>query len=280
MKTRRHSKASVPNQASRGRRALGERLVLGILLTLGFLYWQKEKMVLQTTVENAPKGVLFANEQRGKDRPEEEAIEKRDTKVEKTATLGPFPSIPFYIQAPTGNWANSVFQNACEEVSILMVVDALQNRARPSQEQEKEIQKIAQWQKERFGTSVDTNAADTHETLVGYMDIGTSKVIDDITEDSLVQMLAENKVVLLPTNGQKLQNPYFRPPGPKTHMVVVYGYEAKTDTFVVHDPGTKNGKRYPYKASVLLAAAGDYPTGNHLPVASILPKRGIAVWAE
>jgi hypothetical protein len=92
--------------------------------------------------------------------------------------------------------------------------------------------------------------------------------------------LEDKAVLLVPLNGQKLKNPHFTPPGPKTHMVLITGYNQEKDTFITQDPGTKFGKNYEYKSNVLEAALGDYPTGNHLPYQEPLPKTGVSAWVE
>jgi hypothetical protein len=61
-------------------------------------------------------------------------------------------------------------------------------------------------------------------------------------------------------------------------MIVIFDYNPEKNTFITHDPGTKFGGSYEYKAEILFQALGDYPTGNHLSYQEPLLKSGIAVW--
>jgi hypothetical protein len=206
--------------------------------------------------------------------------EKESDGNKKALTNREFPVIPFYVQAPLGQWSDPIFQNACEEASMLMVVDALKNKKSSSAELAKELYNIALWQQENFGTSVDTDTKDVMETLQGYFGVGSTFVEEEVTSATLQNLLKENKVILAPLNGQRLGNPYFTPPGPQTHMVVIWGYDQSTKAFRVHDPGTRWGEGYQYQEEVLVKALGDYPTGNHLPSQDPLPKRVVTVWQE
>jgi len=70
-------------------------------------------------------------------------------------------------------------------------------------------------------------------------------------------------------NGQKLKNPFFTPPGPLEHMIVIIGYDYQTNEFITNDSGTKHGQNYRYKENILFEALRDYPTGNHKPIIDI-----------
>jgi hypothetical protein len=191
-----------------------------------------------------------------------------------------FPEIPFYVQAPLGQWSDPVFQNGCEEASMLMVADALQQKARTKEEVAQEIKSIAAWQEKNIGTSVDTDAGASAKTLEEYFGITTVAVVENLTEERIRELLTEKAVVLVPLNGQKLANPHFTSPGPQTHMLVIFDYNPEKNTFVTHDPGTKFGSSYEYKAETLFQALGDYPTGNHLSYQEPLLKSGGVVWDQ
>ena len=76
-------------------------------------------------------------------------------------------------------------------------------------------------------------------------------------------------MVLVPTNGQALGNPYYRPPGPERHYLVIKGYDSRTEEFITNDPGTKRGQDYRYKQDVLFKAIRDYSSGYHEPIKDI-----------
>jgi hypothetical protein len=91
-------------------------------------------------------------------------------------------------------------------------------------------------------------------------------VSKEVNVRSIVTELRAGNIVLVPANGQKLNNPHYKTPGPERHMLVVRGYNPATDEFITNDPGTKMGEGYRYPSEVLLDAAIDYPTGNHEPI--------------
>jgi hypothetical protein len=49
-------------------------------------------------------------------------------------------------------------------------------------------------------------------------------------------------------------------------MIFVIGYDSRTDEFIVHDPGTRQGASTRYSADVLASSLQDYATGMHEPV--------------
>ena len=88
--------------------------------------------------------------------------------------------------------------------------------------------------------------------------------------------MSRGSLVLVPAFGQILGNPYFTPPGPATHMLVIRGYDETTKEFITNDPGTRRGEGYRYSYAALVRAIRDYPTGDHEPVPT-LEKRMIVV---
>lgn len=70
-------------------------------------------------------------------------------------------------------------------------------------------------------------------------------------------------MAIIPVDGTVLANPYYVPPGPKEHMILVRGYDATTDQFIANDPGTKMGAGFRYSSQVIGAALFDYDSGYH-----------------
>lgn len=177
--------------------------------------------------------------------------------------------VPFTVQAPFALWANPLFQDACEEASIIMAQAWVGKTTLTPEWVKTEIQALAKFQKKQFGQAVDTSIKDTEWLLNQYYGVTTTKVETGISIGDIRQALAEGKIVIVPTDGRKLKNPNFKQPGPTHHMVVIIGYDTKTAEFIVNDPGTRKGKDYRYPEAVLLEAITDYATGNHAPVTSM-----------
>jgi len=176
-------------------------------------------------------------------------------------------NVPFLSQAPTGKWYDARFQDGCEEASVLMAMRWIEGKTITAQEAEKEIIAISEFEQKTFGTFHDTSVQDTVEHIVkGYFKYDNANVQYDITPGDIQKELEVGHLVIVPANGQVLDNPYYTPPGPDHHMVLIIGYDPATDEFITNDPGTRHGKSFRYPASTLGAAIRDYPTGDHKPV--------------
>lgn len=186
-------------------------------------------------------------------------------------------TVPFTVQAPTGKWTDSVFQDGCEEASVLMASQRGRDGIIDVDEATKEIIALSQLSKRLFGTTVDTSAEDTltlYRHFTGRKDAGM--VLDPATGEAMQSALAEGSILIVPVNGQALGNPHFTAPGPETHMLVVIGYDTETQEYITHDPGTRHGSRYRYAEERLWKSMRDYPTGDHI-LATAVKKRAIVI---
>lgn len=173
-------------------------------------------------------------------------------------------AVPFVVQAPLGDWHDPRQQDGCEEAAVLMAMAWVKGEAVKPAAAEQTIIAMAEWQIERYGQAVDTSAQDTADRLLRQYYNHQTVRVENLTESrQIIAALVDGQIVLLPTNGQKLSNPYYKQPGPLTHMLVVKGYDPIKDEFITNDPGTKKGADYRYRVGVVMAAAADYATGNH-----------------
>lgn len=220
------------------------------------------------------------------------APEENDVKPQSVLQKAPFMS-----QAPTGEWGNSLYQDGCEEASMIMAAAWLQSSAMPTitptsaptisptqkstpaptqivpssilttQEAKKNIQDITDYITKKFGGfTADTSAHDTEEILREYYALGEhvkTEVVEDISLEELKLALRDDAVILAPMNGQLLHNPNFTGAGPLHHMLLIIGYDADKREFITNDPGTRKGASYRYTEDILYQAIRDYKTGNH-----------------
>lgn len=186
--------------------------------------------------------------------------------------------VPFTSQAPSAQWSNPVFQNACEEASILMAAawvkgeEALPEKAIV----ERDIRSISADAEKRFGKNAyDTSAEDTAILFREYS--GMDAVVRyDATLVDIMDTIRKGNIVIAPFDGRKLGNRNYTPPGPVYHMLVIIGYDAETGEFVTNDPGTRSGTSYRYDEDVLFEAIRDYRTGYHL-ATSDTPEKSIII---
>ena len=169
-------------------------------------------------------------------------------------------AVPFTPQAPYANW-DEFHEEACEEASLLMVHRFYEGE-RPGlidpSSAEEDIQAIARFEDAIFGYNTDTTAAQTGvvaEQFYGYERVET---IDDPTVEDLKRHLTAGRPVIVPAAGRELGNPYFTPPGPEYHMLVLRGFTSAG--FITNDPGTRRGEGMVYSFDTIMGAMHDWNT--------------------
>lgn len=176
--------------------------------------------------------------------------------------------VPFVPQSPLGEWGNPIFQNACEETSILMAYYWAVGRPLTKEIAHEEILRIAQYEKNLFGFHEDTSISDTALILSAYFVFNGAETYEgyaatgEMVTDIILEHIAQGRLVIIPVAGQKLENPHFGERGPIVHMLVVHGYDFRTNEFITHEPGTQFGKDYRYSSRTIEEAIGDYATGD------------------
>ena len=177
--------------------------------------------------------------------------------------------VPFTVQAPFGGWADERQDYGCEEASILMAMRWVRGETLSPAQAEQEIIAISEFEKENYGDFHDTSAQDTLKVMKAYFNYENAFVKFDIGAEDIKAELAEGNAVIVPIDGTKVGNPYYTPPGPPKHKIVIRGYDDATQEFITNDPGTKRGEEYRYGYDVLEGALLDYPTGINEPITEI-----------
>jgi hypothetical protein len=154
-------------------------------------------------------------------------------------------AMPFMTQAPGGVWDDAHI-DASEEACLLMVqefliptspvgfIDAMiadqQTRALP-----------AQFNAIEFATFIEEYDATLNAT-----------VIEDPSIEEIKAYLAKGIPVMVPVNGNLLENPFYIAKGLPQHWIVLRGYDV--ENFLVNDPGTRRGEKYVYAQSKVMGA--------------------------
>jgi len=163
-------------------------------------------------------------------------------------------SVPFTPQAPEKNWSLP-YKEACEEASLLMVYYFQNNLTFTVPVAKREIDEMVDWQLEYFGEHRDLSAQETGELASQYWGYDFD-VINNLTIQDIRKLIARGVPVIVPAAGRELGNPYFTPPGPIYHMLVIKGYTK--DKFITNDPGTRRGTDYMYDQDILMSAIRDW----------------------
>ncbi len=178
--------------------------------------------------------------------------------------------VPFLAQAPFGQWENPIYQNACEEASLLTALLWVRGvRSVSKEEASLELKKIADFEIEKYNNFYDHSLADTGQIMRDYFNYHNIEIKEAVSADNIVKELERGNLVIVPINGQILKNPFYTPPGPDRHMLVIIGYDFQTDEFITNDVGTRHGEKFRYKKNILESAIRDYPTGHKEPILEV-----------
>jgi hypothetical protein len=235
-------------------------LLVGVLLVSGGLYIYQRMHggpVIPTFTDPA---TLYENAKAARERQEqaEEALvapntEETLSEVAKAALellVVPLPAsadvaVPFMTQAPSGVW-DEAHVNASEEAALLMVQEFLA----PSSPVDS-VDALIAIGNER-GLPSTCTSTEFAAFIEEYDAALNATVIEEPSIDEIKQFLANGTPVLVPVNGDLLQNPFYIAAGLPQHWIVLRGYEG--EQFFVNDPGTRRGESYMYVQSVVMAA--------------------------
>jgi hypothetical protein len=170
-------------------------------------------------------------------------------------------SVPFTPQAPTGNWDDVKQGNGCEEASILMVYSWIKGLEINPNEAGEEIEKISDFSLKLLGHFHDISNEDTIKLMKEYFKYDKVSLQTEISLEIIKNQLAQEKILIVAINGDKLNNPNYQIPKPANHKIVIVGYDDTTQEFITNDPGTSKGKGFRYKYEQLFDSITDYPTG-------------------
>lgn len=179
-------------------------------------------------------------------------------------------NVPFTSQAPLAEWKDPRFQDGCEEAAVLIAVFWAKGLTLDKTKAHEEILAESLYQSEKYQEFRDTSARDTANRLIlGYFNFNKFEVRDDISLEDIKTEIRKGNLVIVPTNGQILNNPHFTPPGPERHNIVVRGFDDTKGEIITNDPGIKEGELYRYPEQLFYDAIRDYPTGYHQPINGI-----------
>lgn len=237
------------------------RIGVAAIFIVMFLYWYKtpDKVVMDTYGIEMPK---MSKEEVEKPTIPLVTEKNKEKEVKMPEKVKVEHKVPFIIQAPSAQWDDKRYQDACEEASMLMAHLWMSDKSTPSKKKtEKMLEDIFLAEKEFFGDSLDTSATDTAKFIRDHYGYSAS-VMEGVALFDLYNVIAEGNIIIAPTDGRKLNNPNFSGGGPERHMLVITGYDSKKKQFITNDPGTRKGKNYKYKVDVLYNAIRDYETGT------------------
>ncbi|HPX94572.1 MAG TPA: C39 family peptidase [Candidatus Moranbacteria bacterium] len=193
-------------------------------------------------------------------------IGEKEKSLMRENGVGKKQTVPFIVQAPFANWEDPIFQNACEEASMIMAMGWVESAPSFSpQEAYDLIKKLVEFEDENLGYNTDTDTKDMEKIFREYFRHEKIASKENISIGQIKNELERGNIVLVPTFGRALGNLNYTSPGPVTHMLVIIAYDEDKKQFVTNDPGTRKGKDYRYDENVLFDAIWEYPSGPILP---------------
>lgn len=230
---------------------------LGLAMIKGGLENQAENSF--KTLQNREAGDENSNSDFSESKPDGEAGEEKESeKLPMNIPEKISIQVPFTSQAPFAVW-DEYHQEACEEVSLIMIKYYLDGKSLNPRIAEKEIQDMITFEIKKYGDYKDTDARETVRLARDFYGIGNLRVIYDFSKDDLKKHLSAGKPIVVPAAGRMLGNPNFTSPGPLYHMLVLVGYDKSI--IITNDPGTKRGEDYKYNIDTLYNAIHDF-TGD------------------
>jgi predicted small lipoprotein YifL len=164
--------------------------------------------------------------------------------------------VPFFSQAPTGDWGEP-YQESCEEASVLLAYYFVTGQTPTAEEFEEDLLAIVDWEVDRFGQYEHTTVEQTAEIADQHLNYRSYEIVSDPSAEDIKGYLAAGYPVVAPFAGRYLGNPYFTGEGPVYHMLVIRGYDAK-GRFITNDVGTRHGESFVYSEQTIMTALHDW----------------------
>lgn len=235
-------------------------LLIVFLLAIGLIIFEYKKGKKENIKQEEN---IFANNNEtinNEEKKEENIPEVKTESIKEKIPEKILINVPFLSQAPYGKW-DEYHEEACEEASIIMLKYFLDKNELNPEIAEKEIQALIKFQNKKYGDYKDSNAKqivqmynDFYGNLPDNLEL---KVIYDFKKEDIKKYLSRGYPIIIPAAGRLLKNPYFTPPGPLYHNLVLIGYE--NSEIITNDPGTKRGEKYKYKLDILYNSIHDFP---------------------
>lgn len=190
-------------------------------------------------------------------------------------------SIPvsFTSQSPMGKWVQP-WEDFCEEASIVMVSHFVWDYAITPQLANVEMRMIQQYEDAKFKRNKDTSIGEVKDVLENLYGFQNLTIASPQSPEDIKNEIRGGKVVIVPFNGRMVTNPYFTPPGPAYHMIVVRGYDDTRGVFITNEPGTSRGSGYMYGQYELFNAIHDWNNGDVMHGEKLILSVGRDAWRD
>ena len=171
--------------------------------------------------------------------------------VEEAEPLQP----PFTTQAPHGIWS-SPWSDYAEEAVALMAMQGLWGNDLDSKDLvADELLALGTWESEQFGDSILADMSQMQRIFKEYFNHEAVQLWETPDLISMQDLLEQGAWLIVPVNGQVLDNPRYGDPAPEHHMILLF--DVNEEGFVAHDPGTRYGEATIYDKQKILDSIQD-----------------------
>lgn len=163
---------------------------------------------------------------------------------------------PYYTQAPDGDW-KLPWSMLCSEANLVLAAYAVQWKPLSKEQFKKEMRAMIPLQENAFGTYFSIpmhELKSVYDTI--YPDTGKTWILDNPSVDDIKAELAQGHLVIVPTAGKLLNNPFFVNGWPTFHSILVVWYDETH--FYVNEVGMSNGKNHKYTHDTVMFAMHDF----------------------
>ncbi len=166
--------------------------------------------------------------------------------------------VDFTSQAPYRNW-DYPWQEFCEEAAVLIAMRYFDGRGIDGKDDANQaLHEIMKWEEENLGFYKDTTASTTMKIITDFYEYKKVELSFDTTLKKIKQELAAGNLIIIPAVGRNLENPYFTPPGPIYHNLVLVGYDDEQEIFYTNDPGIMSGDKFKYSYQNIIDSVADW----------------------
>ncbi len=113
---------------------------------------------------------------------------------------------------------------------------------------ESEFNKLTAWEDNNLNNHLSITTEQTARMIESVYGLNT-EIVPYNVEVLKKSLLGQDHLIILPANGQLLNNPHYKSPGPIYHMLVITGYNPTQ--IITNDPGTKFGSNYIFPHDIM-----------------------------
>lgn len=213
---------------------------------------QKEQTTTQENLQTTDQPLAEAE----KTEPEVKVEEPIVVEPEVPATYD--TKVAFITQAPFSKWVLP-YEEACEEASLIQASKFFRKEELTKTIMNDEILKVVEWEKKYFGFYESTDTYEVLDMAHEYFKLD-AEISKDVTIDNIKKIVSQGNLIIVPTAGRMLDNPYFTGEGPLYHMLIIRGYDR--DEFITNDVGIGKGEGFKYTYKNLMDSIHDYNKGD------------------